>query len=168
MSKTKDSKHNASFLASKFLMSKRSTKPIYKLTPTSISILRYVCDSIDIYYKKHKKFHTKLNQSQIAKYVWARRETICLHLTHLVKKRLLKYDPKTRVYSLGKIFTTCEINSHPIEVLDKLTGLRSVRISNTSNSSNITNKDSPQKPSPKEWAPGNPDYDRFHSYKKRR
>lgn len=99
-----NNKHTANFLASSFLKSKRSLKKIYNLDPFCISILRYVCDSIDINHKKSKKFETKISQMQIAKHCWMSKRKVKYSVRNLTKKRLLKYlDHKAGILTLGKI-----------------------------------------------------------------
>lgn len=100
-------KYTANYLASSFLLSRRSLKKIYKLTATSIAILRYVCDSIDLNFKKNKKFETKLHQSQIAKFVHSSRKTVNQHLLVLISKKLLKYDNENYILSCGQVLISC-------------------------------------------------------------
>lgn len=138
-------KHTANFLASFFLLSKRSLKKIYNLNPTCIAILRYICDSIDLNYKSKKKFHTKLYQSQIEKFCHCSQRTVRDHIHHLVKKRLIKYNDKKCLFEVGQILLS-PANSAGVKEGGKF--CREVRRGQNlpvSNVSNFPNKNFPLK-----------------------
>ena len=96
--------HTANYLVSKFLNSKRSLKKIYRLRNSHITILRYICDSIDMNFSKTKRHSTKIYQSQIATYSRNSERTVRQALKHLIKKRLIKTTGKS-TYSIGKVLT---------------------------------------------------------------
>jgi 3-polyprenyl-4-hydroxybenzoate decarboxylase len=134
-----NTKHTANFLVSNFLIHKICLKPIYGLKTIHIAILRYIADSIDVTYKKTKKFQTKLYQSQIAKFTFLTRRTINKEIQFLIKKRFIKVVDKN-IYLIGKVLYAWERRSHPQEVRTTITKLRSEKYVHTSNSSNFTNK----------------------------
>jgi len=166
-----DTKHSANFLASRFLTSKICLKKIYNLKSCHVSIIRYICDSIDFNFSKRKKFENKIYQSQIAKFTFLSRKTVNIELQHLAKKRIIKYISKN-TFTVGQTLIACNLRLQSKEVLRIVTRARSVTSGYTSNSSNFTNKlyashsEKPKASEPKQttkfWEPGNPDYDRFH------
>lgn len=94
--------HTAAFLCKQFLLSKRSLNPIYELTPTSIAILRYICDAIDLNFKKLKSFSSGyLGQDQIGKYCHITTKRARPHIHKLIKKKLLTYDEKKHSFYIG-------------------------------------------------------------------
>lgn len=140
MSHDNNTNHSAAFLVSSFLMSKRSLKSVYNLNPTAIAILRYITDSMDLYYKKHQKRQTKLYQKQIATYSRCSLRSIITHINYLIRKRLLKYDNKKCIYSVGKVLTAYANIAYPIDICKSDVGHRYTQNMRTSYSSNITNK----------------------------
>lgn len=134
-----DNKHTASFLASIFLMSKHSLKKLYSLNIGGIAILRYICDSIDLNFKKRKKFETKLYQAQIAKFCRCSLTFVKEQIKHLLKKRLLKYDAKKRSFKIGKVLSAWALRAYTKEVAATRLEVRSSRVAATSYSSNFTN-----------------------------
>jgi len=139
--------HTANYLASKFLNSKRSLKKVYGLNASHITILRYICDSIDMNYSKRKQFNTKLYQSQISKYSRNSLRTTNNHIGYLIKKRLIVcIDTKKRIYSIGKVLEIYATIAYPIEVRNGCVPHRStqpLRISNALNVINRTKKSLP-------------------------
>jgi len=103
MSHGNDSNHTANFLVSSFLISKRSLKKVYDFNLGNIAILRYLADSIDLNFKKRKCLKTKLHQSQIAKYCHCDPKTVRVHVEVLVRKKLIKYNPKLSTFTLGNV-----------------------------------------------------------------
>ena len=140
MTKKRDHHHTANFTVSSFLMSKRSIKKIYDLNPSKIGILRYICDSIDIYSVRHKQLKTKLYQKQIAKYTHTTPKTIRRLIESLVKKRLITYNPETHIFMLGKILTGWVKMTYGIDMGQNDPRHRYGSKLPTSNSSNFTNR----------------------------
>ena len=132
-------KHTANFLISYFLLSKRSLKKIYGLRNSHISILRYICDSIDMNYAKRKQFSAKLYQTQIAKYSRNSERTVRDALKHLVKKRLIAYCGKSK-FTIGKILSIQAMVAGRIDTGNHCRQDRYRQPLPASNSSNLTNK----------------------------
>ena len=84
-----------------FLLSKRSLKKKYGLNLGNVAILRYICDAIDLNFSKRKTFQVKMYQGQIATYTHCTSKTARVHLSHLIKKRFLKFDDKRHIYTVG-------------------------------------------------------------------
>ena len=140
-----NTQHTANYLSSRFLCSKISIEKKYAITCTNYAIIRYMCDSIDINNAKHKKYETKLYQSQIAKFTHLTRKTVNKALQHLFKIKLFKKvkSPngklKKNTYTLGRLLPACNRRLQEKEVSPKVTDVRSVTLGYTSNSSYITN-----------------------------
>lgn len=130
--------HSANFLVSSFLCNKRSLNPVYKLNPTRIAILRYICDSMDI--GKKKNLRTKLYQSQISKYCHIDIKNLRPHLKMLIKKKFINYDSKTHFYKLGKVLTIWGDSPYGKDIGQNVLSDRYRTNHPTSNVSNITNK----------------------------
>lgn len=146
-----DNKHTANFLVSLFLSSKRSLKKIYGLRNSHITILRYICDSIDLNYKKRKKFETKLYQSQIGTFSRNSLRTVNSHIGYLIRKKfIICIDEKKRLYTIGKVLTTYATIAYTLEVRKNRHEERSTQPLRISNSSNFTNKQKPLIESKKE------------------
>ena len=154
MDKPKNSKekkeHTANFIVSRFFLSKYSRKKKYKLNLAKRGMIRYIADCIDLTFKKHKKFHAKLSQKQIATQNGVSLKTIWNLTKDLVSVNILKYDEKNQIYSFGRVLLAYVKITYPIEVRKNYVGLRSTSFLRTSNSSNITNnkpfKNSNEKP----------------------
>lgn len=146
----KGTNHTANFLVSSFLMSNRCLKPIYRLNSYATAILRYICDSMDIQFKKTRSLHTRLYHSQIAAHSFCSIDTVKRALNLLISKRLLsKVKDKKCTFTIGKILTIWGCQHYPLEVVLIAPFDRSRAISTTSNSSNITNKRTSSKTDPK-------------------
>jgi hypothetical protein len=100
----------------KFLSTKRSLKKIYELNLGSLSILRYIIDSIENNCSKKDKLETRLYQSQIATYCHCSLKTVGDHIKKLIKKKLIKYNTKLCTFYLGKILITYVNFTYPIDV----------------------------------------------------
>lgn len=134
------SKHTANFLVSHFLSSKRSLKKIYGLRISHISILRYICDSIDINYSKRKQFNTKLYQTQISKFSRNSERTVRDGLNHLIKKRLIaKVEQNKSKYTVGIVLIKAATIAGRIDTGKNCIEDRYRQPLPISNSSNITN-----------------------------
>jgi hypothetical protein len=121
-------------------MSKRSLKPVYKLSSDGIHILRYICDSIDLNYKRRKVFNTKLHQKQIAIYCRLSLATTKRQIKVLRQKRFLVFVKNKCTYSVGKVLTAWLSLSYTQEVAHAELPVRSSSGRAISNSSYSTNK----------------------------
>lgn len=150
-----DQNHSANYIVSTFLLSKRSTKKIFRLNMARIGLLRYLCDSMDMAYKKIKKLATKLYQSQICRHCHIDRTNLTTHLKILIKKKFIKFDPITKIYSLGLILLTWGKSPHSQDMRRNTSQVRYEVNHHTSYSSNITNTPKPnssnQKPKSKTY-----------------
>ena len=131
--------HSANFLVSSFLLSQRSLKKIYNLNPTAIAILRYICDSIDLTYKKTKSFQTKLSQSQISEYCHCSLRTISTHIKLLTRKRFLIFNEETLVYKVGCTLFAYANSAYPLDIRKSCVPPRYTQNLRTSNVSNFSN-----------------------------
>lgn len=138
---TKEITHSANFLASSFLVSKRCLKPIYALTSYAALVLRYICDSMDLQFKKNKSHHTRLYHSQIAAHCFCSIDTVKRALALLIKKRLItKVKGKKCTFTLGQILIAwcCQHFSQDVVLIAPFA--RSSANSPISHSSNLSNK----------------------------
>lgn len=134
--------HTANYIISRFLNSKRSLKKVYRLDIIDIALLRYIYDSIDLNYSKQKVFHTKIYQSQIARFCHCSLNTVKRRLKTLRQRRLIKYDSKRCLITIGQVLTAWLSQSYPKEVALTELSTRSSSPGPIANSSNFTNNGS--------------------------
>jgi hypothetical protein len=91
-------KHTANFLVSLFLKSKISLK--YVNLSSHCSIMRYIADAIDFYYRQTHKKAACFSRKQISVYSRCSETTVKTALKHFVKKRIFKISHQKGWHSI--------------------------------------------------------------------